>query len=154
MMLISFVLIAVCLSLGDGQVTPLTIPDRLPGLDHLESGFNEVKMASLTVGDKQSRFRIFDLNEKGRHPFRLTLGNVDRLYETPLAGQVTNIGQRRDRTCESVATDFKQFYSRFAFDGQQLFSLCSFRLAFSNRPAVSVVGRASSSRARPPPTRP
>ncbi|CAF2983549.1 unnamed protein product [Rotaria socialis] len=95
----------------DGQATSLFSSDRLIGLEEIESGFDVINMVSLA--ESESRFRIFDLSETGSNQFQVSVLGQQRMFNTPLNVQVTNINTRRVINCEDLSNDYKHFYSNY-----------------------------------------
>lgn len=86
---------------------------NLPGLDHVQSGFDASAMVSpidleVNVGDK-SKFTIFNLTEPGSK-FTLKANGHTKVFETSAMTQVTDLSIRKENYCEAITASFSMFY--------------------------------------------
>ncbi|UJR20158.1 hypothetical protein I4U23_023290 [Adineta vaga] len=90
---------------------------NIPGLGHLKSGFDALKMKSIddmeTVdkGDK-TKAAIFNSDEIGMLYELKTDGKI-QVFQTPAVVQVTDVSLRTENYCETVVSTFEEFYKNY-----------------------------------------
>ena len=99
--------------------------NELPGVSHLESGFDAAivtRLDDIPMID-QSTFRLFDLDAYGSQIYTLKTGNQVRNFAAPSVVQITDVSMLTMRAVESISKSFYEFVRRYIFFFSKLFRL-------------------------------
>jgi hypothetical protein len=83
------------------------IPELIPGVDHLSSGFDASKM----IGVEAAKGKVFDLTKDGYGSVYVVKANGQQTtFSTPALVDVADISRRTENYCEKIVNTFQEFY--------------------------------------------